>query len=136
PVRPFGAWPGLFRPPQADRLPSSRHTISVEHEERDGCAILSGPRARTAPVATTLPLAATFPVEETTIGQLHAAYLAGKTTAHEVTRAYIDRIAAYDKRGLPMRTSSSRIIGARRRACRRSQTASPRHSSARGNSSR
>lgn len=41
----------------------------------------------------------TFPVEETTIAQLHAAYLAGKTTAHDVTQAYIDRIAAYDKSG-------------------------------------
>jgi amidase len=43
--------------------------------------------------------AATFPVEETTVGQLQAAYLAGKTTAHDVTQAYLDRIAAYDKRG-------------------------------------
>jgi len=41
----------------------------------------------------------TFRVEETTVRQLHAAYLAGKTTAHQVTQAYIDRIAAYDKRG-------------------------------------
>jgi Asp-tRNA(Asn)/Glu-tRNA(Gln) amidotransferase A subunit family amidase len=43
--------------------------------------------------------AQSFPVEETTIAQLHAAYLAGKTTAHEVTRAYLDRIAAYDHHG-------------------------------------
>jgi Asp-tRNA(Asn)/Glu-tRNA(Gln) amidotransferase A subunit family amidase len=42
---------------------------------------------------------AKFPVEETTIAQLQAAYLAGKTTAREVTQAYLDRIAAYDKRG-------------------------------------
>src|SRR5712691_2878083 len=40
-----------------------------------------------------------FPVEETTIAQLHAAYLAGKTNAVEVTLAYLLRIAAYDKRG-------------------------------------
>src|SRR5262245_24231449 len=45
------------------------------------------------------PAAATFTVEETTIGQLQAAYLAGKTTAREVTQAYLDRIAAYDKHG-------------------------------------
>ena len=40
-----------------------------------------------------------YPVEETSIAQLQAAYLGGKTTAHEVTRAYLDRIAAYDKHG-------------------------------------
>jgi len=44
-------------------------------------------------------LAATFPVEETTIAQLHAAYLAGATTAHAVTQAYLDRIHAYDRHG-------------------------------------
>jgi Asp-tRNA(Asn)/Glu-tRNA(Gln) amidotransferase A subunit family amidase len=46
-----------------------------------------------------VPPAAKFPVDKTTIDQLHAGYLAGKTTAHEVTQAYLDRIAAYDKRG-------------------------------------
>ena len=40
---------------------------------------------------------AAFPVDETTIAQLHAAYLARKATAREVTQAYLDRIAAYDK---------------------------------------
>lgn len=40
-----------------------------------------------------------FPVEETSIAQIQAAYLAGKTTAREVTQAYLDRIAAYDKHG-------------------------------------
>ena len=42
---------------------------------------------------------ATFSIEETTITQIHAAYLNGRTTAREVTQAYLDRIAAYDKRG-------------------------------------
>ena len=42
---------------------------------------------------------ATFPIEETTIARLQAAYRAGKTTAREVTQAYLDRIASYDKRG-------------------------------------
>jgi len=42
---------------------------------------------------------ATFPIEETTIAQLHDAYIAGQTTAREVTQAYLDRIASYDKRG-------------------------------------
>ncbi len=43
--------------------------------------------------------AASFPVEETSIAQLQAAYLNRNTTAHEVTQAYLERIAAYDKRG-------------------------------------
>jgi amidase len=39
------------------------------------------------------------PIEELTIVQLHAAYLAGRTNARAVTQAYLDRIAAYDRRG-------------------------------------
>ena len=38
-------------------------------------------------------------VEETTIARLHAAYLAGTTTARAITQAYLDRIDAYDRRG-------------------------------------
>lgn len=37
-------------------------------------------------------------VEEATIAQIHAAYLAGRATAREITEAYLDRIAAYDQR--------------------------------------
>jgi Asp-tRNA(Asn)/Glu-tRNA(Gln) amidotransferase A subunit family amidase len=33
------------------------------------------------------------------IAQIHTAYLSGRTTAREVTQAYINRIRAYDKRG-------------------------------------
>jgi Asp-tRNA(Asn)/Glu-tRNA(Gln) amidotransferase A subunit family amidase len=40
-----------------------------------------------------------FAVEETTLAQLHSAYLSGKTTAHDVTQTYTNRIKAYDKRG-------------------------------------
>jgi amidase len=38
-------------------------------------------------------------IEEATIADLEAAYAAGRTTARAVTEAYLDRIAAYDKRG-------------------------------------
>ncbi len=38
-------------------------------------------------------------VEETTIARLHAAYLAGTTTARAIPQAYLDRIDAYDRRG-------------------------------------
>jgi Asp-tRNA(Asn)/Glu-tRNA(Gln) amidotransferase A subunit family amidase len=40
-----------------------------------------------------------FPVEEVSIADLEAAYLAGRVTARAVTQAHLDRIAAYDKRG-------------------------------------
>jgi amidase len=40
-----------------------------------------------------------FPIEEASIAGLEAAYVSGQTTAHAVTQAYLDRIAAYDKRG-------------------------------------
>src|SRR5215472_3523676 len=40
-----------------------------------------------------------FPVEEASIAELEAAYRSGRTTAHAVTQAHLDRIAAYDKRG-------------------------------------
>ena len=43
--------------------------------------------------------AATYPVEEATVGQLHAAYRNGSTTAVEVVQASLDRIAAFDKTG-------------------------------------
>ena len=41
----------------------------------------------------------TFPVEEASVAGLVAAYLSGQTTARRVTQAYLERIAAYDKRG-------------------------------------
>ncbi len=47
----------------------------------------------------THPSAAFFEVVECTISQLQAAYLAGSVTARAVTRAYLDRIEAYDRRG-------------------------------------
>jgi len=40
-----------------------------------------------------------FPVEETTITQVHAAFRAGRLTCRQLVQAYLDRIAAYDKRG-------------------------------------
>ena len=53
-------------------------------------------------------------VEETTIARLHAAYLAGTTTARAITRAYLDRIDAYDRRGPFLNsliTLNSRALG-------------------------
>ncbi|HVW92601.1 MAG TPA: amidase family protein [Devosia sp.] len=40
-----------------------------------------------------------FDVVEKSIADIHAAYLAGTTTAREVTQAFLDRIEAYDRRG-------------------------------------
>jgi amidase len=58
-----------------------------------------GQQAPTSFAGSQAPAAVPFPVEETTIRQIHASYLAGKTTAHAITQAYIKRIVAYDKRG-------------------------------------
>jgi amidase len=43
--------------------------------------------------------AGAFPIEEVSVADLEAAYLAGRTTARAVIQAHLDRIAAYDKRG-------------------------------------
>ena len=42
---------------------------------------------------------AAFRVEETTIAQVHAAFRAKTLTCHALVQRYLDRIAAYDKRG-------------------------------------
>lgn len=52
-----------------------------------------------ASVASLATARAEFAVEEATIAQIHAAYLNGTTTAHEVTAAYLARIDAYDQQG-------------------------------------
>ena len=40
-----------------------------------------------------------FTAVEASVAGLEAAYMSGLTTARAVTQAYLDRIAAYDKRG-------------------------------------
>ena len=40
-----------------------------------------------------------FQVMETSVDEIHAAYKAGKLTAHQLVQAYLDRIKAYDKQG-------------------------------------
>ena len=42
---------------------------------------------------------APFQIMETTIDEIHAAFKSGKLTARQLVQAYLDRIAAYDKRG-------------------------------------
>jgi len=44
-------------------------------------------------------LAQSLPVEEATIVGIHAAMRAGKLTCRDLVQSYLDRIAAYDKRG-------------------------------------
>jgi Asp-tRNA(Asn)/Glu-tRNA(Gln) amidotransferase A subunit family amidase len=41
----------------------------------------------------------TFKLEETTIRDIHAAYLSGRLTCVHLVQAYLDRIFAYDQRG-------------------------------------
>jgi amidase len=73
--------------------------ISASLILRLSLGMLFGEQARDSFVGLSAGRNERFPVEETTIAQLHAAYLNGKVTAHEVTQAYIDRIVRYDKRG-------------------------------------
>jgi len=40
-----------------------------------------------------------FDIRETSVAQIHAAYRNGATTARSVTQAFLDRIAAYDRKG-------------------------------------
>jgi Asp-tRNA(Asn)/Glu-tRNA(Gln) amidotransferase A subunit family amidase len=40
-----------------------------------------------------------FPIEETTIGDVQAAYASGSLTATELVAAYLHRISAIDKSG-------------------------------------
>ena len=49
--------------------------------------------------AVTRAPAQAFNIVETTIGDIHAAYKAGTLTARQLVQMYLDRIAAYDKKG-------------------------------------
>ena len=40
-----------------------------------------------------------FEVQESTIANVHAAYVAGSLTARQLVELYLDRTAAYDKKG-------------------------------------
>src|SRR5215471_7467524 len=40
-----------------------------------------------------------FQIMETSIDDVHAAFRSGKLTARQLVQGYLDRIAAYDKRG-------------------------------------
>lgn len=105
-----------MRPPVAAYLGRARRAVSSGLQV--GCLALATsdrtmndrtmrepfPWRRLAPIALVLALrsvahAESFPVEETTIARIQSAYSSGRTTAHEVTQAYLDRIAAYDKQG-------------------------------------
>ncbi len=63
------------------------------------------PRVLLSLVLTGLPSALSaqarpsFPVEETTIARVHAAFRTGGLTCRRLVQSYLDRIAAYDKRG-------------------------------------
>jgi amidase len=44
-----------------------------------------------------------FRFQEATIGRIHAAFAAGQLTCTQLTKVYLDRIAAYDKQGPALR---------------------------------
>ena len=49
--------------------------------------------------ASTALHAESYPVDEISIAELENAYTSGKATAHDVTQAFLERIATYDKKG-------------------------------------
>src|ERR1051325_1877150 len=66
--------------------------------------ILAGNLCVAAAIAASAPVPvqaqnAPFQVMETSIDDIHAAMKAGRLTAHQLVQAYLDRIAAYDKKG-------------------------------------
>src|SRR5262245_2004311 len=61
-----------------------------------GCHSTTG----AAPMPSSQPLVAqSFEIVEATIDDIHAAYRAGILTARQLVQMYLDRIAAYDKKG-------------------------------------
>ena len=56
-----------------------------------------------APGAAGMQTAAAFRVEEATVAAVHAEFAAGRLTCAQLTRAYLDRIEAYDRKGPALR---------------------------------
>jgi len=61
-------------------------------------AILAGLLAANLPAAS-VAQTAPFQVVETSIDDIHAAFKSGRLTARQLVQAYLDRVAAYDKKG-------------------------------------
>ena len=55
--------------------------------------------AASAPLVSAQNASGNFQVVETSIDDIHAAYRAGRLSAHQLTEMYLDRIKAYDKQG-------------------------------------
>src|SRR5262249_38666459 len=60
------------------------------------CAFVAMP-GRVSPMM--LAVDKPFQVEESTIADLHAAYLAGRATVRSIVQGFLDRIVAYDRKG-------------------------------------
>src|SRR6516164_10502701 len=73
------------------KLPHRRQFL---HLAAGAAALLALSRFAVAQVQTDA-----IAIEEATIANLQAAYMAGRTTVRAVTQAHLDRIAVYDKRG-------------------------------------
>src|SRR6185437_10964937 len=89
-----------------DRSPREARTIQSDENDdnvarRPACDVaicLAGKPMEALPVMST-PVDQPFAVEETTIADLHAAYLERRTNVRAVVQGFLDRIAAYDKKG-------------------------------------
>ena len=64
-----------------------------------GSAIAALGVTASAPLVSAQNAPGNFQVVETSIDDIHAAYRAGRLTAHQLTQLYLDRINAYDKQG-------------------------------------
>ena len=86
--RVFGHSVLMIRNSESSRMLAA----NILHTQRsfDGVATMSSAQALRAQA---------FNVVETTIADIHAAYKAGTLTARQLVQMYLDRIAAYDKKG-------------------------------------
>ena len=61
------------------------------------CAGVGAPAIPALPAANPTTTGSTYDVVGTSIGEMQADMAAGRTTSQQITRAYLDRIAAYDR---------------------------------------
>jgi hypothetical protein len=80
-------------------LAAAARSLRMRMRMRAGAGLLAiGALLWSGPVAAQRSGAAPFRLEETTIAQVHAAFAAKTLTCRSLVQAYLDRIAAYDKK--------------------------------------
>ena len=77
--------------------------MSTKHLSRRDFVEVTSLAAAAAALPRFAPANRAFELEETTVAQLQDAMRAGRLTARKITKAYLDRIAALDRRGPTLR---------------------------------